>query len=384
MTLCLSGWGVVTLPLRAQDEKIDLDRATQLRQRVLRGEKLTEEDREYYERAKAHYYAKAKADAAGQRLTPKDSIGVTPLTDISAIGRYKGIDGGLYGGGRNHPPEKHLQAALLAANAIQPLDQQGTPAADGKIGLLSVGMSNTSQEFRAFMGLVQKDRDKSPSVVLVDGAQGGMDSTSWAFPERASRTGSPDPWVVLDRRLEQSGISAAQVQAAWVKQARANPALQGEFPLHAQELQANHMILMQKLKQRFPNLSIAYVSSRIYAGFATTTLNPEPYAYESAFAVRWLITDQIDGVRELNIEPTRGRVRVPVLVWGPYLWADGAKGRKDGKIVWKRKDLADDGTHPSASGQRQVAEELLRFFKTDATARIWFVRPSSTVGQLGK
>ena len=51
--------------------------------------------------------------------------------------------------------------------------------------------------------------------------------------------------------------------------------------------------IVRMLKGRFPNLQLAYVSSRSYAGYATTELNPEPYAYESAFAVRWLIQDQI-------------------------------------------------------------------------------------------
>ena len=34
-----------------------------------------------------------------------------PLTDMTAEDRYKGEDGGLYGGGRNSPPEAHLKAA---------------------------------------------------------------------------------------------------------------------------------------------------------------------------------------------------------------------------------------------------------------------------------
>lgn len=57
---------------------------------------------------------------------------------------------------------------------------------------------------------------------------------------------------------------------------------------------------LNKLKQKFPNLRIACLSSRIYGGYATTHLNPEPYAYESAFVVRWLIQDQIKGEPSLN------------------------------------------------------------------------------------
>jgi hypothetical protein len=56
------------------------------------------------------------------------------------------------------------------------------------------------------------------------------------------------------------------------------------------------------------------------------------------------------------------------------LWADGLKGRKTGDLVWAREDLAADGTHPSPIGQHKAAEQLLRFFKSDPTARPWFVR----------
>ncbi len=43
------------------------------------------------------------------------------------------------------------------------------------------------------------------------------------------------------------------------------------------------VMILNKLKKRFPNLRIAYLSSRIYAGYAKSALNPEPYAYESGF-----------------------------------------------------------------------------------------------------
>ena len=47
---------------------------------------------------------------------------------------------------------------------------------------------------------------------------------------------------------------------------------------------------------------------------ATTLPNPQPYAYESAFAVRWLIQEQTGGQAELNYDPARGSVNegVPV------------------------------------------------------------------------
>ncbi|HKB36281.1 MAG TPA: hypothetical protein VKD72_07490 [Gemmataceae bacterium] len=94
--------------------------------------------------------------------------------------------------------------------------------------------------------------------------------------------------------------------------------------------------------------------------------------------MRWLIRDQIDGQSDLNPDPGKGRVRAPLLRWGPYLWADGVKGRKVDGLTWERGDLAGDGTHPSESGQRKVAALLLRFFKTAPTAQGWFSKPMAT------
>ena len=89
-------------------------------------------------------------------------------------------------------------------------------------------------------------------------------------------------------------------------------------------------------------------------------MNPEPYAYESAFAVRWLIQDQIAAQQELNFDPSRGTVKAPLLLWGPYLWADGTTPRQPDKLSYKREDLAGDGTHPSTSGREKVAKLLLQ------------------------
>ena len=85
-------------------------------------------------------------------------------------------------------------------------------------------MSNTTQEFSAFVRLANADSEKSPKVVIVDGAQGGQTANVWANP------GSRDPWKVLDERLQQAGVTAKQVQLAWVKQAMPGPEYLGAFP----------------------------------------------------------------------------------------------------------------------------------------------------------
>jgi len=351
---------------------IDWDRARALRQRSLRGETLSEEEQSYLQRA-----IELRQGSRPQQRRPveiKPPVGLKPLVDMTGDDRYKGQDGGLYGGGQNEPPKEHLEAAIRQAKLIQPLSAEGKPAEDGKVVFVSIGMSNTTQEFSAFVRLANDDPARSAKLVIVDGAQGGMDAKAWAVSGRPDRPGGRNPWEVLDERLEQAGASAAQVQAAWVKQARITPGMIGEFPEHAEEMKGHMVTILNMLAERFPNLRIVYLSSRIYAGYASTSLNPEPYAYESAFVVRWLIEDQIKGEASLNYDAEKGAVRAPLLLWGPYLWADGASGRKSDDLVWKPEDLAGDGTHPSDSGRRKVAELLLSFVKTDPTAKTWFLR----------
>ena len=294
LIMMATGAFVLALSLaHARQDEIDFNRARQIRQRFLRGDQLSVEEQAYLERAKAAFQKKQAGAIKGFRLVGKDSLGLTPLTDLAGDSQYKGQNGGLCGDGKNEPPDKHLKAAVRIASQVQPLDAEGKPSPNGKIVLISLGMSNTTQEFRSFMSLANRDDKKSPFVVLVDGAQGGMEASAWANPAQIRQMGRPDPWSVMDQRLKEAGCSSEQVQVAWIKQARANPASLGEFPRHAQALRDNLATIVRKLKQRFPNLRIAYLSSRIYAGYAVTPLNPEPDAYESAFAVRWLIQDQI-------------------------------------------------------------------------------------------
>jgi len=138
-------------------------------------------------------------------------------------------------------------------------------------------------------------------------------------------------------------------------------------------LQRHLEVIAEELKDRFPNLRIAYLSSRTYAGYAKSALNPEPYAYESAFSIRWLIEDQMKGKRSLNHSSDQGEVESPLLLWGPYLWSNSEDGRKIDDLVWTPEDFANDGTHPSNSGRQKVAKLLLDFMKNDPTAEPWFV-----------
>jgi len=313
--------------------------------------------------------------AARQGLFGVEKTGFVPLCDMTRDDRYKGEDGGLYGEGRNEPPAPHAAAARRMLAQIQPLDAEGRPSPDGRIVLLSIGMSNTTQEFSRFKQLTDSDPKRSPRVVVVDGAIGGMDVEAWA---KSRRTEYGTPWEGADRRLAKAGVTPGQVQALWLKQAKIGPARSGEFPAHARELADGMVTILNMARERYPNLRLAYLSSRTYGGHSNGALNPEPYAYESAFSVRWVIREQMQGDAQLNFDPDKGAVRSPLVLWGPYLWTDGVTARKRDGLVWMREDAAKDGTHPSDSGRQKVAQLLLEFFQTNPLARGWYLSESPT------
>ncbi len=349
-------------PGQGAGKTIDFERARGLMQKRQRGEGLSEEEEAYLRLA---IEARRRREGGGApKDPPRMSIGRAPLTDMGPDDRYKGEDGGLYGGGRNGPPEGHRRAAEAALAKIRPLDAGGEPGPDGRVVLVSISMSNATQEFSEFKRIADADRAKSPCLTIVDCAQGGQAMAEWASPDAR-------PWHEAMRRIQAAGVTGAQVQVAWIK--LANKAPRGDLEEHGRILQRDALAVIQNAKARFPNLRVVYLASRIYGGYAAGNLNPEPYAYESGFVVRWLIEDQIRGDTSLAFDPSKGPVRAPVLLWGPYLWADGTRPRAGDGLVWAREDLAGDGTHPSPLGRAKVAKLLLEFFKTDPLATSWFL-----------
>jgi hypothetical protein len=62
---------------------------------------------------------------------------------------------------------------LKESHKIRPLDANGAPSDDGKIGLITIGFSNTSIESEHFKRTADADPAKSSSVVIVNDAIGG-------------------------------------------------------------------------------------------------------------------------------------------------------------------------------------------------------------------
>ena len=283
----------------------------------------------------------------------RTSVGFVPLPDLGR-GTYGGFTGGLYPNGANQPPTAYAREGAACAQKVLPRNQQGQPDPEGTVALLSFGMSNTTMEYRAFKQQADADPRKHPRLTIVDGAVGGVDASRMQDPEAPY-------WSTLAERLEAAGVSAAQVQVGWLKQAIARESR--PFPEDAHWLQEAVRQIIGLAAQRFPNLQLLYLSSRIYAGYASTPLNPEPAAYDGGFAVKWLIEERIAGT-----------ISGPWLGWGPYLWTDGLKGRRDG-LIWTCEDVAPDGTHPSIpTGANKVGQLLFDFFSTDVLAVPWFLR----------
>jgi len=396
----------------AAEPPIDVEHGKQLMRKFQAGETLTPEEQAYLDRVRQEIRKRAAGKRSGPSskgaaprpfvVSTNDWSALVPITEMTSS--YKGEDGGLYGGGKNEPPEAHRVAHLKESDKIRPLDANGQPADDGKIGLITIGFSNPSIESEDFKRVADADPQKSPRVVLVNGCIGGRSAVMWAWDGAAVlpkaeqerldkemdvvhmpkgiRKSSPglekDTWPTLAKRIETAGLSPKQVQACWLKHVEANPKPLGEFPAHARALQADITAILQIARHYYPNLRVVYFSSRTFGGWSgRESGSPEPYAYESCFGTRWVVQSQIRGGAQLNYDPARGEVKAPLVLWGPYLWACGNSPRKLDGLTWTESDVRADRLHPNDAGCKKTTSLLLNFFKTDVGTSRWFLKPGA-------
>ena len=330
--------------------------------------------------------------AVGFPNCDQTSVGLTPVNDLGP-GLYLGqFQGGLYPNGLNVPPKDHTAAGLARVNSIQPLSPDGAPDPEGKYVLLSIGMSNTTQEFCShngfepcdpwtFMGQAAAHPDVNHATLeIANGAKGGQAASAWDSPRDQNYD------RIRDTVLAPKGLTEAQVQAVWVKVANAQPTQS----LPSAQADAYRLLrqmgdIARALRARYPNVKLVLYSSRIYAGYASTGLNPEPYAYESAFAVKWLIDAQIQQMAGRGTDPLAGDLDystvAPWIGWGAYPWADGLNPRSDG-LIWVCEDFSADGTHPATSGEEKVGTMLLDFFLHSPFTQEWFTTGGGIPGDL--
>lgn len=303
-----------------------------------------------------------------QTKQPKvDTSKLVPLNELGDNEYQSGFKGGFYPDGKNERPKEHEAAGLKLAEQVQALNTEGKPDPQGKIVMLSVGMSNTSQASQGIAKVLATAKGVNSRFQFVNGAQGGMTAARIQDPLNADGL---KYWNTVDDMLRRANSSREQVQIIWIKQADAGP--KSGFPAYAKTLEAELEKIVQIFPKRFPNAKMVYLSSRTYGGWATTGLNPEPYAYESAFSVKWLIERQIKGEAGLNYDPKKGNVKAPWLSWGPYLWANGTKKRSDGFFYEMDDFTPNDRTHLMASAQEKVGRLMVEFLRSDSTTRTWF------------
>ena len=312
-------------------------------------------------------------------LAADDFSWIVPLNDLGT-GPYRlGLYGGLYENGSNVMPAEHFAAGLAAASKIQPRDADGRPSPDGKVAFLAVGFGETARIMQPFMAIASADRrvDRDRLVIL-NAARDGADYRFWAEPPG----GVPRFNIVANDTLAPAGVSPQQVQAAWLQIINDHTGESlGVANADAYRLKTHIAETLREMKRQYPNLQIAYFSSRVYGGYAAPDgFNPEPYAFETGYSNRWVVTDQIEQARMEHPEwHSDTRVGVidyrtgiaPWVAWGPYLWANGAQARADG-LAWLRGDFEADGETLSPSGAVKGAKLLFDFLLHEPTAKSWF------------
>ncbi len=326
----------------------------------------------------------SNAFAFGQFCDPNDPQ--VSLYDLGA-GTYKTFQGGLYPGGSNLRPASHDAAGQQIAAGIVPLSTSGVAHPNGRIVMISIGISNMTQEWRvganndpssaalAFMAKVaplQVSGVVNPRVLLVDGAKGPFGADLWGA-EPADM--AVDPWLTALNRLQFSQSSREQVQIACVKAAHPGPtqcmASDGSSPGDAGALAQDFAGIARNLRIVFPNIKLVYYVSRSYGGYAASG-NREPFAFEQGFGIKWMIESQITGSGAFGNLGFQGANSVaPWASWGAYIWANGNTPSGLG-LTWDVTDFVDDHIHPSASGVDKASDAFLEFFLTDETTRPWF------------
>ncbi len=320
---------------------------------------------------------------------------------MGASKTYFGFHGGLYANGSNTPPPDHAADGTALAAAVQPRDVSGTLDKNGKFVLISIGMSNNTNAWcigppphsglgdppqclpYTFMARAAIDTAVNhTTMAIADGAYGGQTAQDWRDPAAClpNFVDCNNYDRVRDTILAPVGLSEKQVEVAYLYDADANPTVSLPAPnADAYTLETLLADDLRAMKARYPNLVMVFLGSRGYAGYANTTLNPEPYAYESGFSVKWVVQAQIDQLRNGGaiVDSHAGNLNyktgvAPWIAWGPYTWADGTIPRSDG-LTWVASDYYTDGTHESQSGIVKLVNLLLPFFKESPFAQPWFL-----------
>src|SRR5580704_10294062 len=147
---------------------------------------------------------------------PGTSTPMVPINDLGT-GTYQSVEGGLYPGGSNVRPPSHDAYGVTLAKSIQPLDANGNPDANGQYVLLSIGESDSEQEFFQFQTNAAADPSTNPHLVIVNGAQPDETADRLQDPNNAY-------WnQIVGQVLPASYVTPQQVVAVWLQSIHAKP-----------------------------------------------------------------------------------------------------------------------------------------------------------------
>lgn len=291
-------------------------------------------------------------------------VNTLPPIDELGTGKYKGETGGLYPDGRNIMPADFFTDAVFAAKNVVPRNKEGMPDANGKIGLITIGASTVAMFSSAMSTLINATPDLNPAIVFINGGVGAQDLNK-IYDQQAKY------WIEVESRVAAADLSNAQIQVAWLQEDDLRNQ-SAAFPGRPRMLVDEFTDLIQKLKIRYPNLQIIYLTARHttdYMPAESKDKHKEPRAYLNGWAMKWLIEEQINGNKQLQY--TGADAKAPLLMWGPYFWTQGSKTRADGYSF--TPDLVNtDGVHPNEAGKIKVANDILSFWQTDPVSQIWF------------
>ncbi len=301
------------------------------------------------------------------------------------LGRYPV---GLYPGASFVMPSEHKTAGFAAGRSVVARSVDGTPDAEnGKHIFLAIGGSDVAELMcsgaddlpplgvgispactqRSVIGRMQfgpGERLNREFSIVTNGAYPNQyaddfthdDSPAFApipaDPGLATVNGNYDR--IRDRVFSeymQDPVSEAQVQALFLEVTNEHPvASLPDRHADATELMVRLGNIVRFAKVRYPNLQVVLISSRSYAPLEAREPR-EPFAYETGFAVKWLIAAQIAQMRAEGraiVDTRAGNLDyesgvAPFIAWGPYLWTHQPGSQHVG-MRWYADDFEDSPT----------------------------------------
>lgn len=245
---------------------------------------------------------------------------------------YLGEPGGLY-------PESNEPPAGYLDEAVSSLEQ------DSQIVLLCLGMSAMQNMCSGYIN--GSYPGVTPGLIAINGAIGSKQQ-NW---ESASH-------FVWDRgvqMLTQQGLNESQVDIViyhntFGGESRPFP----EWVLAENGLRASLQITMDIIAERYPNTKLILVTSRYHAFYAPPdSKSPEPWAYESAWAYKYLIEDRINCAVDCG----------PPVAWFAYLWDSS----------WPQSWYVSDGIHLSNEGRAAAGAIWDNFLRTSPYTTSWYL-----------